>query len=91
MAIQQANLTFVCSRVVLADVLQVSFVSMKFVLFVGGYPKDKTIFALVHEDASKVLYLGVFQYREPVGGYQMLWMLMTCSRSGSCRGSRRRS
>jgi hypothetical protein len=50
--------------------LQVPFVPMKFVLFVDGDPKVKTIFALVHEDASKVRYVRVFQYREPVGGSQ---------------------
>ncbi len=48
--------------------LQVSFLLMKSVLFVGGYPKDKTIFAFVHEDKSKVRYVRVFQYRELVGG-----------------------
>jgi hypothetical protein len=39
---------------------------MKSLISIGGYPNDKTIFALVHEDEAKVRYCRVFQYREPV-------------------------
>jgi len=41
------------------------FIGMRAMLFVGGLPKDKTIFSLVNEDASKVRYCHVFQASEP--------------------------
>ncbi len=59
--------------------LQVSFVPMKSVLFVGRYPTDKKIFALVHEDATKVRHVRVFQYGKPVGQSQWQLGLMACS------------
>lgn len=57
---------FVCQfhRVFL---LQETFISMKAVSFVGGHPRDKTVFAIVHEDKLKNKRVRLYQTRgEPV-------------------------
>ena len=48
------------------DRAQDLFISMRAMLFVGGLAKDKTVFALVHEDPAKVRSCHLFQTDGPV-------------------------